>query len=339
MNMKPLLKIICVTIFAATLLHSCNNDVFISNFAPSVNEVRLSENDSVSDISFEASNWDVMYVYFMDSNGFTSEIRGNIYDNNGNLIAEDSQLSFSDEKLVKMTISHPELKLNIERKDGNHLVLSGPENMDYETKRIYIDVGNMYYREQISVNIESSSRYNLDSIVYKLNPYSFKKEAYKEKKVLNFMNLTNNVSTFDIYPFKNFTIDYHFVNYHEWEDVLTEDNLKIFGKNPPIVNVPVIGKYEVPIMSEVTFPLSASVNSLVLPDEMLEIKEIINVSPLKQNICAIECVYDYYGINFRIYASHPVTGKKRILKGLLDIYIPQSYTIEYGQETDVNIVS
>lgn len=90
-------------------------------------------------------------------------------------------------------------------------------------------------------------------------------------------------------------------------------------------------------MSTVTLPLSTDLQNLPLPEEMLEIKETVSVSPNKQRTCRIKCWYKYYGVRFKIYASHPVTGEKRILNGLLDIYYPQSYEIEYGEETDVNI--
>lgn len=43
MNMKSLLKIIHTVIIAVIVLHSCNSEVFISDFTPSVSEVQLSE--------------------------------------------------------------------------------------------------------------------------------------------------------------------------------------------------------------------------------------------------------------------------------------------------------
>ena len=69
MSMKSLLKIIHTVIIAIIVLHSCNSEVFISDFAPSVSEVQLSEKDPVSEIYFESSNWDIQSVYDMDENG------------------------------------------------------------------------------------------------------------------------------------------------------------------------------------------------------------------------------------------------------------------------------
>lgn len=336
MNMKYLLKIIHIILIAAFILHSCNSGVFINDYSPSVSEVRLSEKDSISKICFEASNWDVKSVFFIDEEGYYDEVKGDIYGYGGNMIAGNSSLNTNGLGQVKLVISHPDIKLTIERKDEKHLILSKSENMDYETKRIYLNIGNMYNSKQISVDIEPSSRYNLDSIVYTVSSYSVMDSMIQKQDVYGCINSTNHVFTFDVYPYKNFKIEYSFVNEHEWKTVLTEEQLKIFGKDALMVLVPVIDQYGSPVMSTVTLPLSAAVQNLPLPEEMLEIKETVSVSPNKQRACRIKCWYKYYGVWFNIYTSHPVTGEKRILKGVLDIYYPQSYEIDYGEETDIN---
>lgn len=334
MNMKSLLKTILTVITAVTILHGCNSEVFISDFAPSVSEVRLSEKDSVSEIGFDASNWDVKSVFFIDEDGIYQGVNGDIYGHDGNLVYQDSYLYTDGLELVKLVVSHPDIKLTIERKDATHLVFSKPGNTDYETKRIYLNIGNMYNSKQISVDIEPSSRYNLDSIVYTVSSYSVMDSMIQKRDVYGCINPTEHISTFDVYPYKNFKIEYSFVNEHEWRTVLTEAQLKIFGKDAPMVPVPVISQGS-PVMSTVTLPLSAAVQNLPLPEEMLEIKETVSVSPNKQRTCRLTCWYKYYGVWFNIYASHPVTGEKRILKGVLGIFYPQSYEIEYGEETNL----
>lgn len=335
MNMKYLLRAIYIVVITVLLLHSCNSDVFISDYTPSVSEVRLSEKDSIFEISFESSNWDLLSVFFTNEYGYHNEIRGDIYGYDGNLISENSSLYTDGPEQVKMIISHPDIKLTIERKDAKHLVLSKPENMDYETTRIFLGIGNEYNRKQIPIDIEPSTRYEVDSIVY-TESYLFKDSIVKKLDGIHYINSTEKVSNFNIYPYKNFSINYYFVNQHQWEKVLTEEQLKIFGKDTPIVTVPVINEYGYPKMSSVTLPLTASVSSLSLPDEMLKIKETVNVNPRKQRTCRIECWYKYYGIWFKIYASHPVTAEKRILEGILDIYYPQAHKIVPGEETDLN---
>lgn len=337
MNMKSLLKTIYTVLTAVAVLHSCNSDVFISGFSPSSEEISLSEKDSVAVIDFESSNWDVLSAYFIDENGYSSEIIGNIFDKDGNLLYKDSRLYTEGSERVKLVVSHPDIKLTIERKDAKHLALSKSENMDYETKRIYIGIGNRYNSKQISVDIEPSSRYNLDSIVY-TESHLFKDSIIQKRYASHYINSLNKVTTYDIYPYSNFKADYSFVNEHKWETVLTEEQLKIFGKDIPIVPVPVISWSGWPVKSDITLPLTAAIHNLPVSDEMLKIKETVNVSPNKQRTCIIKCWYKYYGIWFKIYASHPVTGEKRILKGLLDIYYPQSYEVEYGEEMELSSV-
>lgn len=337
MKIRFLLQI--VTLITASAFYGCNSEVFIDDYAPSVQEVTLSEENPVSEICFESSNWDLQSVYHMDEDGTYHEINGDIYGYDGSLIAKNSSLCTSGSEPVKMTVSYPDIKLTIERKDATHLVLSKPENMDYETKRIYLSIGNTYNIREIAVDIESSTRYRLDSIAYTLNSWSYRDSIVCRTKTSTYANLTDDVTNFDIYPYKRFTVDYAFVNRHEWETVLTEDQLKIFGKDIPVVPVPNISRYEIPVLSGLNMPLSAVTQHLPLPDEMLELKESMPVNSLKQRACTIKCWFKYYGISFKIYASHPKTAEKRILEGLLDIYIPRSYSLEFSEEVDVNLHS
>lgn len=334
MNMKYLLKTIHIVLIAVFILHGCNSEVFINDFAPSINEVRLSEKDSVYEIGFESSNWDVKSVFFIDEEGIYHSINGNIYGHDGNLAYKDSYLHTDGLELVKLEVSHQDIKLTIERKDIKHLVLSNSENMAYETKRIYLNIGNKYNSKHIPVDIKPSSRYNLDSIVY-TESHLFKDSIIQKRYASHYINSLNKVTTHDIYPYSYFKADYSFVNEHKWETVLTEEQLKIFGKDIPIVPVPVISRSGWPVKSDITLPLTADIHNLSVSDEMLKIKEEVTVSPNKQRTCTTKCWYKYYGIWFKIYASHPITGEKRTLDGLLDIYYPQSYEIEYGEETEL----
>lgn len=332
--MKSLMKIFFTIIVVVTILQGCNSEVFISDFAPSSDEIILSEKNSVSEISFESSNWDIQSVVYRDELGNYCEFTGNIYGPDGNLIAENSSLCTKGLEYVKMTILHPFIRLSIERKDDKHLVLSKSENMYYSTKRIYFYVGNTYTKRIISVGIEPSTRYKFDSIAY-TDSYVYKDSIVQKTFEWSFRNSTNNVDTFNIHPYHDFKADYSFLNKHEWGEVLTEEQLKIFGKDTLMVPVPVIGRYGSLVMSDITLPLTAAIHNLPISYEMLKIKEPVNVNPNKQRTFIIKCWYKYYGIWFKIYASHPITHEKRTLEGLLDIYYPQSYEIEYGEETDI----
>lgn len=335
MNIKSILTTIDTILITLMMLNSCNSDVFIDDFSPSAENITLSETDSVSDIYFKTTNWYLLSAYYLDDFGIYKDVIGNIYGPDGNLIKEESPLNATDEKYAKMIISHPYLKLSIDRKDAKHLILSQSENMYDEPKRIYLYVGNTFYRKEIWVEIEPSTRYKLDSIVYR-DSYRYQDSVVLKKHTNQFVNAGNSVATFDIYPYSNFKADYSFVNKHQWETVLTEEQLRIFGNDSPTVPIPIIDQYGWPVMSDKKLPLSAAISMLPIADDRLRMRETINVGPNKLRSCTIKCWYQYYGIWYKIYASHPVTGQKRVLEGLLDIYYPQSYEIEYGEEREFN---
>lgn len=46
----------------------------------------------ISEICFEASNWDVLSVFFMNEDGYYNEVKGDIYGYDGNMIAGNSFL-------------------------------------------------------------------------------------------------------------------------------------------------------------------------------------------------------------------------------------------------------
>lgn len=334
--MKVSYSIILSLAVLATLFCGCNNEVFIRDYAPSTSEIKLSETDSTFIISFEGTNWEVRSLSIRSKDGFHEMLQGNIYGKDGNLIFENTDLYSKGEELVKMKITHPTLKLTLERTDGKHLRLSQPENMDYETHRLYLSVGNDYNFREINIDIEPSTRYRLDSIAYTLNSYFIQDSMAHKTVVQNFTNLTSDVYTYTLYPYTYFKQEYDFTNENLWYPTLDKEKLKIFGNELPPIPVPTLDKYGNHEMAGATLPLSASTESLDLPDEMLAIQETVQVNPNKRQSCRITCWYQYRGIRFKIYASHPKTGEKRLLEGLLEILIPQSYSLQ-TEERDMNI--
>lgn len=334
--MKVSNSIILSLAVLTTLFCGCNDEVFVRDYAPSASEIKLSETDSTSIISFESTNWEVRSLSIRSKDGFHEMLQGNIYGKDGNLIFENTDLYSKGEELVKMKITHPTLKLTLERTDGKHLRLSQPENMDYEIHRLYLSVGNNYNFREINIDIEPSTRYRLDSIVYTLNSYLIQDSMVHKTDVQHFSNYTSDVYTYKFYPYTYFKQEYDFTNENLWYPTLDKDKLKIFGNELPPVPVPTLDKYGSPEMAGATLPLSASTELLDLPKEMLAIQETIQVNPYKRKSCRITCWYQYRGIRFKIYASHPKTGEKRILEGLLEILIPQSYSLQ-TEERDINI--
>ena len=332
---KTPLSIIYI-VAAGISLSGCNDDVFISDYAPSTEEVRLSETDSTSTVSFKASNWGIKSAFIIGEDEYSYEVYGNIYGKDGHLISENSSLYTPEsEQQVKMTICHPDLRLTIERTDATHLRFSKPENMTLKTQRLHLNIGNDYSTRDISIELSPSSAYTLDSITYTLNSYYSQDSLHYRKEAKALMNFISETCSFEIAPYEYFHQEYSFTDTYSPGPNLNGETLKIFGKEAPVVPVPEIDKYEMPVMKGATMPLVTETQSLPVREEMLGIHETVTVSPYKQRICRIGCWYRYFGLGFKIYASHSKSGEERILEGTLDIYVPQAYSLNKGEESDI----
>ena len=118
--------------------------------------------------------------------------------------------------------------------------------------------------------------------------------------------------------------------------------LKIFGKDAPTVPVPEIEWLNTNIIMQLvmkgtTMQLSETTQYLPTSEEKLKVHEEIPVGPYKLITCYMGCWYKQIGVDCDIYVSHPKSGKKRILKGTLEINTPQSYSLTVGNEQDFNI--
>lgn len=339
--MKRIFLLYIATLSA--LLCGCNRDVFINDYAPSAEEIKLSDTDSTVTVSFKASNWVIRNVFSTDEDGAFREVLGDIYAKDGHLIAMNSPFYMSEEETVKMVIDQPDIHLTIERTDETHLCFSKPENMNLEPMMLTVNVGNDYDEREISVELKPSSRYELDSIVYTLNPYTSQDSVIYRTNVITLINATPDVSTHIITPYKYFDQEYSFTDLYIMDTSYRQTELlKIFGKDAPTVPVPEIEWLNTNIIMQLvmkgtTMQLSETTQYLPTSEEKLKVHEEIPVDPYKLITCYMGCWYKQIGVDCDIYVSHPKSGKKRILKGTLEINTPQSYSLTVGNEQDFNI--
>lgn len=339
--MKRILLLYIATI--TVLFCGCNNDVFINDYAPSTEEIKLSDTDSTAIVSFKAPNWDIRNIYSIDEYDNFNEIRGDIYGKDGQLIATNSSFYASEEEAVKMVIDQSDIRLTIERTDETHLCFSKPENMNLKSMTLTVNVGNDYNTRDISVELKPSSRYELDSIVYTLNPYTSQDSVIYRTNIITLINATSDVSTHIITPYTYFDQEYTFTDlYIMGTSYRQAEVLKIFGKDAPTVPVPEIEWFNTNIIMQLvmkgtTMQLSETTQYLPTSEEKLKVHEEIPVDPYKLITCYMGCWYEQISVECDIYASQPKTGKKYILKGTLEINVPQSYSLTVGNEQDFNI--
>ena len=335
--MKRIFLLYIATLSA--LLCGCNRDVFINDYAPSAEEIKLSDTDSTVTVSFKASNWVIRNVFSTDEDGAFREVLGDIYAKDGHLIAMNSPFYMSEEETVKMVVDQPDIHLTIERTDETHLCFSKPENMNLEPMMLTVNVGNDYDEREISVELKPSSRYELDSIVYTLDFYTYQDSAIYRTEIIDMVNATSQFGM-KVTPYEYFQQEYTFTDLYIMDTSYRQTELlKIFGKDAPTVPVPEIEWFYTNIIEQIvmkgtTMQLSETTQYLPASEEKLEAYEAIPVGPHKQITCYMGCWYKQIGVDCDIYVSHPKSGKKRILKGTLVINTPQSYSLTVGNERD-----
>lgn len=324
--------------FFLMLLAGCNGDVFINDFAPSVSEVQMEEGADYC-IGFEADNWEMQGVYMehYSPDYWVEALNGDYYDADGRLLAENRpSLELTGGEYTKMVLRHPQLALTLERTGPKKLRLTDAENIGLEACRLVITVGNEYDIRNIGVQLEPSTRYRLDSIVYRLDSYYLQERYSSETFLVNPVNAGTGTMHYDLYPYEKQHIRLDFLGGGSFfgDPQLTAEQLDVFGSELPVLPVPAVDAYGWPVPSDETVRLSAETVLLPPSSGLLAVHETVTVPPGKQVTCLVRCWYTYYGIGYTFYATNPRTGKQREFEGMLDMQVPQAYTIEQT-ESDI----
>lgn len=333
MKTNSLLTTICLL---TALLGGCNPDVFIDSCAPSTDRMQVPADGTAATLSFGSGDWYVRGL-ILEKQGRYEEIRGDIYDADGTRLYFDVPFHFSDLGLAKYVAGYPLFSLTMERTADRELRLSGAENIGLETCRLSLGVGNEYEYREVELLIEPSPRYRLDSIVYSLDSWYYKQDS---ARTLTFQgrwsNYTDTSVEILISPYADFTRTFTFAGGDEWSPGIDPSQLQMFGTEMPVVPVPRLGKYDRPALLGDELPLSGETYEFPLSDEWLAVTDTVIVPPGKAVECAVKCWFHYTGIHYKIYASCPQTGRRRVLEGRADLYDPQSYSLTTTVR-DVNI--
>ena len=315
MKNRYFLSALAAVVLALPGLFSCNSEVFIDDFAPSDESVLVPSDGHARVIDFKAENWDIFDVYTVNGGALT----GDVYDADGQRLGDDPM--YVEPGWTKFVLDHPTVTLTVERVKRDKLRVTSTENASGRPFECFIDVGNDYDRRYIRVEVEPSEAYQLDSIVYRLNSYSWQDSILwgERVEVLNPFPLEKPFTTY-VHPYENQSYRVQFTFY--------EDNpLAIFGENKPEVPVVDADKYGFLYVTDRKIPLDYDVHELPVPDSLLEVEEQVTIPA--HSPCEIRSYwwYKFYGVDFTVYASHPRTGRKQEFKGELDLYKPQAYEI------------
>ena len=317
----PLLSIF----FLMTMLCGCNDDVFIDSFAPSTDKMQVPVDGSASTLRFENDNWYVRGLFWEKDDTY-EEIRGDIYASDGNLLYFNASFNFNDLGQAKCVARYPKFALTLERTGPKELRLSDAENIGLDTCCLALGVGNDYEYREIKLLLAPSPRYRLDSIVYSLD-FLYAQSAMTRSFREQSFNYTSMPVEFLIYPYANSQRTFTFAGGDLWSPGIDPSLFQMFGTEMPVVPVPQLDLYSWPALLGAELPLSGDTYELPLSDEWLAVTDTVAVPPGKMVDCIVECKFRFTGIPYKIYASCPQTGRRRVLEGRADLYDPQDYSL------------
>lgn len=315
------------------VLCSCNSDVFVDNFLPSAKKVHVPADGSEAILRFGASNWRTLGLWlridFTHSvNGGTYDpVVGDIYSLDGTLMARDTELYCQDEEPFRFVAHSSTFKLTIERTSGKELRFLDAENLGTGSLQLQLNVGNDYNYEQIDLYIDPSPRYQLDSLVYKLNSWTEMDSAMYTTYVVGPTNATETPWKYALHPYEYFQRTFTFQGGDQWHEPIDEVVFQLFGNEKPVVDVPGLDKFQSPALLGEKLAFAPGKTHFPLSDDLLSVVDTIDVPPLTQIECTIKCWYRFTGVWYTLYVSNPQTGQHRVFDGRADLYTPQGYSL------------
>lgn len=300
-------KIIDLTAYLLILLvfYGCNGDVFVDDFRSSDSELALDGNGDVETIRFASSNWDLLGIYVYDESYYYS---CNIYDADGNLIATE-QVPYL-KGLGKIVLDEDLIGFTVDRSNSKELKIIVDENARITHFRFMIMVGNEYEFQEIYVDISPSDRYVLDHITYSLDAYSHEYRAERGMSTLKY-NSSDTPYTFIMFPYENVLSSVMFQSkMPEAFQLLGEGNLTVEIPGMEDGRLVMNGKQAQYTYKEQAWPFPNT-----------EQKEVSVPPHVYQRITSL-IEYDWFETEYTLYATHPKTGKQRIITGMLQSTTP-----------------
>ncbi|MEY8685736.1 hypothetical protein AB9N12_06195 [Bacteroides sp. AN502(2024)] len=292
------------------VFYSCNGDVFVDDFRSSDSELALDGNGDAAIIQFASSNWDLLEVHTYDSS-FSCQYK--VYDADNNLIAKEQIPCLKG--LGKIVCDENLTDFIIERSNPKELKIIVGENIRPAHFHLILIAGNEYEAQEISVNISPSDRYVLDRITYSLNGYSY---AQKIEMVQSFVqnNGWDIDFSYSLKPYEN-------VNYKVAFKSYKPEAFQLLGGDIPTVEIPSIENEELAMHGKQA-QYTSTQQMLPFPNtEQIEIP----IPPFSTQRISLLIVYEWFETEYTLYATHPKTGKQRIITGMLESKMPVNHKV------------
>lgn len=305
-------KFIDLTAYLLILLvfYSCNGDVFVDDFRSSDSELTLDGNGDVKTIRFASSNWDfLIYTY---SDGFSYPYK--IYDADGNLTTT-GEVAYL-EGLGKVVCDEDLTGFTIERSNSKELKITVDENARSTHFRFMIMAANEYEYQEIYVDISPSDRYVFDHITYSLDAYSYAKKREKQKSFVQ-SNGWDIPYPCPLFPYEN----------ARYEVIFSSEMpgaFQLLGGGNLTVEIPSMKSGYLGLNGKQA-QYSSVQQTLPLPDTgQIEVP----IPAYTTQRITLWMDYEWFETRYTLHATHPKTGKQRVITGMLQSKMPGEYEIK-----------
>lgn len=327
MRTSNLLKCL-LTALTLTVNMSCNSDVFIDEFLTETPApISLTEEASEATISFEADNWD---VWSIGSIGF--ETYPFICDEEGNGLTLPLENGGKDYQIFCRS---DYIDFRMEKCDGRSLKLHLYENLYDSPWEWTIYVGNEYEQVPISVTLNPTGKYQIDSIVYDWSKFDFYDYMLEEVESLTVLNKEGtSPARWTCYPYKFSKRKVNFYAPNNGSNIYSELDQEQIARclGDCSVTIPDT-KDGKPVMGHTEAVFGSFEQEVdVTLDKNLEVK--VSIDAGKNIHITVFNNMDCYHVPFTLYASHPRTGKRLEIPGVLYSQCPVNYLILKKDVTD-----
>lgn len=304
-----------MAVTATVLCWGCNDDVFIDEFLPEDRQVMVDGNGGSVSIPFEAGNWNV--------NGMTSHFDDfgylfcRIFDLEGNELGHD----FGIEGLGEMRFETSLLDFSVRRPSDDLLEINLHENMYEDPFTVKIMVGNSYETREIETVLMPSSRYQVDSIVYDMERFTYRDDVVEEMESFVMENSGDSPVSVTVYPYRKASRKIKFM-----PDIYDEDDFVIFGQSVPEVPVPDCSEGK-PYIGDTETEFKPFRQDLPVGEDMKNISEEVTVDAYQSKRIRVFVDIEEYSVPYTLYLSNPGTGRSRVYTGVLESDRPYGYFI------------
>lgn len=277
------------------MICSCNSEVFIDDFSPSMTEFNLSgDGDSVV-VSFAHSNWDILGVVSKNGN---YPLAVDVIDSQGTLSYNDGLTDFK-----------------IKRTSSNKLKIIIGENARKSAAPIDIFVGNQYEQKTISINISPSGQYALDKIVYSSEDLQQWTDIVKTDSI----TVHNQGKDTIVMQWKPYEGQYRTVSF-------TSENqtaFKLLGNEPIPIRLPYLvnGKLVQDGNGDLGYYSGRGQIAQSFPDVTKDIK----IPPYSTKTIYHLIEYQVFRTYYTLHALNQNSGKERIVTGMFTSRLPVGY--------------